>query len=415
MYQFHFMSVGNVCCHNVITSVIHYQSLPLAEANITKPFDHHLTKSSQGFQDVPLSQSKKDVVGRPIPHLSAAKQASGTAVYVDDMPKFKNELYCGVVWSTRSHAKVVQADASEAVKIPGVWGFIGAKDLEEGEHNTYDITGVMDEVVFAEEVNTRGQIVGVVLADNQMTAQLAAKRVKVTYEELPSILSIQEAIEAESFYNIQREVKMGSVEKGFAHSDHIVTGELHIGGQEHFYLETNAILVVPKEDGEMEVFHSTQNANVTQLKIAQVTGIPSSKIVVRVKRLGGGFGGKETRTTPLACAVAIAAKRLGEADERFTLQSIISTCYDHPFPLPSPTCALVLLTIPSLYSSPPHSQPQHCTPPLPTLTTIHPTQPLSSTPRRPLTTPLLTTPLVPHFALLSCCSPLVADVVVQFV
>ena len=152
MYQFHFMSVGNVCCHNVITSVIHYQSLPLAEANITKPFDHHLTKSSQGFQDVPLSQSKKDVVGRPIPHLSAAKQASGTAVYVDDMPKFKNELYCGVVWSTRSHAKVVQADASEAVKIPGVWGFIGAKDLEEGEHNTYDITGVMDEVVFAEEV-----------------------------------------------------------------------------------------------------------------------------------------------------------------------------------------------------------------------------------------------------------------------
>jgi hypothetical protein len=79
---------------------------------------------------------------------------------------------------------------------------------------------------------------------------------------------------------------MGSVEKGFAHSDHIVTGELHIGGQEHFYLETNAILVVPKEDGEMEVFHSTQNANVTQLKIAQVTGIPSSKIVVRVKRLG---------------------------------------------------------------------------------------------------------------------------------
>ena len=100
------------------------------------------------------------------------------------------------------------------------------------------------------------------------------------------ILYPQEAIEAESFYDVQREIKTGSVEEGFDQSDHIVTGDLHIGGQEHFYLETNAILVVPKEDGEMEIFNSTQNAHVTQIQIAKVTGIPSNKIVVRVKRMG---------------------------------------------------------------------------------------------------------------------------------
>ena len=96
----------------------------------------------------------------------------------------------------------------------------------------------------------------------------------------------QEAIEAKSFYDVQREIKTGSVKEGFDQSDHIVTGELHIGGQEHFYLETNAILVVPKEDGEMEIFNSTQSAHLTQMQIAKVTGIPSNKIVVRVKRMG---------------------------------------------------------------------------------------------------------------------------------
>ena len=84
--------------------------------------------------------------------MSALKQSTGAAVYVDDMPKYMDELYCGIVWSTRAHAKVVQIDASEATKIPGVWGFIGAGDISGDESNKFRVSGVQDEVVFAEEV-----------------------------------------------------------------------------------------------------------------------------------------------------------------------------------------------------------------------------------------------------------------------
>ena len=97
---------------------------------------------------------------------------------------------------------------------------------------------------------------------------------------------LQEAIENKTLYEFNREIKVGDVSRGFDYSDHVITGEIHIGGQEHFYMETNSVLVVPKEDGEMEVFNSTQNAHITQMQIAQVTGIPSNKIVVRVKRIG---------------------------------------------------------------------------------------------------------------------------------
>jgi xanthine dehydrogenase/oxidase len=284
-------------------------SLPQSEVNITRPISYHATKSSQGFQDVPLGQSKKDSIGRPIPHLSATKQASGVAIYVDDMPQYANELYCAIVWSARAHANVVEVNAEEATKIPGVWGFIGSGDVKEGESNMLPLFGFSDEVIFPTEVTCRGQILGLILANDQQTAKNAARRVTVTYENLPSILSIQEAIENKTLYEFNREIKVGDVSRGFDYSDHVITGEIHIGGQEHFYMETNSVLVVPKEDGEMEVFNSTQNAHITQMQIAQVTGIPSNKIVVRVKRIGGSYGGKDTRSIPLACAVALAAKR----------------------------------------------------------------------------------------------------------
>ena len=122
------------------------------------------------------------------------------------------------------------------------------------------------------------------------------------------------------------------MEEGFESADHIVSGEVHVGGQEHFYLETQASIVVPKEGGEMEIFTSTQNAHMTQIAVAMVTGVPANRIAVRVKRIGrgcvvccgvlwsvlspsvcactgGGFGGKETRSVPTTVAVALAAKK----------------------------------------------------------------------------------------------------------
>jgi xanthine dehydrogenase/oxidase len=122
-----------------------------------------------------------------------------------------------------------------------------------------------DEVFFAEdEVFTAGQVIALVLATTPAKAVDAARAVKVDYEELPSILTIEEAIEKESYHNFYREIKKGNTEEAFKNCDYVFTGTARMGGQEHFYLETNACLVVPNpEDGAMEIFASTQNANET--------------------------------------------------------------------------------------------------------------------------------------------------------
>lgn len=114
--------------------------------------------------------------------------------------------------------------------------------------------------------------------------------VKIDYEELPAIFTIEEAIQQESFFQHYRFIKGGEPEKAFEEADHVFTGVARMGGQEHFYLETNACLAIPKpENGEMEVWSSTQNPAETQSYVAQVTGVAANKIVSRVKRMGGGM------------------------------------------------------------------------------------------------------------------------------
>jgi xanthine dehydrogenase/oxidase len=149
-----------------------------------------------------------------------------------------------------------------------------------------------------------------------LKAQAAAKLVQVAYQDLPAILTIDEAIAANSFFKHGRELKKGEaivdprMPKIWSKCERIFQGVSRVGGQEHFYLETNAALVIPhKEDGSMDVWCSTQNTMEVQEFISQVTGVPSNRINSRVKRMGGAFGGKESRAIPLACALAIAAKK----------------------------------------------------------------------------------------------------------
>jgi len=176
--------------------------------------------------------------------------------------------------------------------------------------------------------------------------------VKIDYEELPAIFTIEEAIQQESFFQHYRFIKGGEPEKAFEEADHVFTGVARMGGQEHFYLETNACLAIPKpENGEMEIWSSTQNPAETQSYVAQVTGVAANKIVSRVKRMGGGmtviwgtlftsrlinvlgFGGKETRSIQLACIVAVAAKK-SKRPVRCMLnrdEDIITSGQRHPF------------------------------------------------------------------------------------
>ncbi|XP_025071860.1 xanthine dehydrogenase/oxidase isoform X3 [Alligator sinensis] len=285
------------------------EMLPSSYLSATELFHKDPIANVQLFQEVPPGQAVEDTVGRPLVHLSAAKQACGEAVYCDDIPHYENELYCTLVTSTKAHAKIISVDTTETQSVPGFVYFISAKDIPGS-----NVTGIAnDETVFADDtVTCVGHIIGGVLADTQEHSRKAAKAVKIKYEDLTPIVTIEEAIEKKSFFKRIRKINKGNVQKGFEESDHILEGEMYIGGQEHFYLETHCTVAVPKgEDGEMELFVSTQNLTKTQEFVANVLGVPSNRILIRVKRMGGGFGGKETRNTILSTVVAVAAFKTG--------------------------------------------------------------------------------------------------------
>ena len=220
------------------------------------------------------------------------------------------------------------------MNVPGVVDYVDHRDLPNPEANFWGAP-VCDETFFAlDEVYTAGQPIGVILATSAKQAEAGSRAVKVEYEDLPAIFTIEEAIAAESYFDHYRYIHNGDVEKAFAEADHVFTGVARMGGQEHFYLETNACGVVPKpEDGEMEVYSSTQNPSETQAYVAQVTGVAANKIVSKVKRLGGGFGGKETRSIQIACICATAANKT-KRPVRCMLnrdEDILTSGQRHPF------------------------------------------------------------------------------------
>lgn len=267
-------------------------------------------KSAQFYEKVPDSQAGHDPVGRPNVHMSAYKQTTGEAIYIDDMPKWTNELYLALVLSTRAHAKILNIDATEALKLPGVHRFFSHKDMSEHVNKVGPI--VHDERIFQiDTVTSQGQTIGAIVADNQAIAQKAARMVKVEYEDLsPIIVTIEDAIKQESFFGNKRVMQRGDVEQAFATSDHVIEGEARIGGQEHFYLETHAAIAIPRDVDDLEVFCSSQHPSEIQKLVAHVTGLPAARISARVKRMGGGFGGKESRGMLVALPVAFAAHRM---------------------------------------------------------------------------------------------------------
>lgn len=266
---------------------------------------------SKGYKDHTAGAAyEKKVIGKEQPHVAAMKQTTGEAQYTDDIPVQKNELYGHLVLSTKAHAKIVSVDAEAALDLPGVSAYIDHNDLPNPDANWWGAPNC-DEVFFAvDEVFTAGQPIGMILATSAKNAEAGARAVKVVYEEMPAIFTIEEAIEKDSYFPHYHYIVDGDTEKAFKEADHVFEGVARMGGQEHFYLETNACVAVPKpEDGEMDIWTSTQNPAETQSYVAKVTGVAANKIVAKVKRLGGGFGGKETRSIQLAGICAVAAKK----------------------------------------------------------------------------------------------------------
>ena len=220
---------------------------------------------SSGKKDHDATQAyEQRILGKAKPHVAALKQCTGEAQYTDDIPVQKNELYGVMVLSTKPHAKILKVEHSPALDLPGVVDWVDHNDLPNPDANRWGAPNC-DEVFFAvDEVFTAGQPIGMILADSAKHAEAGARAVKVEYEDLPAIFTIEEAVVKESYFPHFRYIKKGDTEDAFAKADHVFTGVSRMGGQEHFYLETQACVVVPKpEDGEIEVYSSTQNPTET--------------------------------------------------------------------------------------------------------------------------------------------------------
>ncbi|KAI8318165.1 xanthine dehydrogenase, partial [Martensiomyces pterosporus] len=246
------------------------------------------------------------LIGKGEPHVSSLKHATGEAVYVDDMPPFAGEYHLGLVMSTRAHARILSIDATKCLAIEGVYPkLFTAKDIPGT--NLWNIRKDQ-EILSSGEVHFHGQFIAAIIAKDRETARRAADLVAVEYEDLPAVFTVDDAIRQKSFFNDVLEVEGGDVDQAFEHSDHVFEGEARCGAQEHFYMEPHAIIVVPKgEDSEMDVYATTQSQKRCQEGVAEAMGVPMNRITCHVKRIGGGFGGKDSLSDPIASISAVAA------------------------------------------------------------------------------------------------------------
>ena len=244
------------------------------------------------------------IVGRPVPHESASGHVTGAALYTDDLcGRFPNLLHAWPVCAPHAHARVTELVAEPALEEPGVTAVLTAADVP-GEGNTG--SNRHDEPLFPQEVMFHGQPVAWVLGETIEAAQRGASRVTAEYTPLPAILTIEQAIEAGSFLTDPLRLANGDTSV-LASSALRFDGELAMGGQEHFYLETQASIAWIDESGAMSLHASTQHPTETQEVVARVLGLPRHRVTVECLRMGGAFGGKEVQANAYAAIAALGA------------------------------------------------------------------------------------------------------------
>jgi len=246
---------------------------------------------------------------KQIPHESAELHVSGEALYIDDIPSSPSLLAGRAVYSPHAHARIISFDLTEAMKVPRVAAILSARDIPG--HNQMGPV-VKDEPCLAtEEVTFVGQAVFLIAAETDMQCRGAEKLIKITYEPLEPILTLEDAISKNSLLGPPRTMSRGDAEMALQSAPQVIKGELRTGAAEHWYLETQTSLSVPGEGNEMMVYSSSQNPSETQTLVAEVLGVKKKDVVVEVRRIGGGFGGKETQGNHVACWSALLAHATG--------------------------------------------------------------------------------------------------------
>ena len=250
-------------------------------------------------------------MGKPLPHDSAPLPVNGAARYADDQPLPGDALHLAFGLSTVAHAEILSMDLSAVRAAPGVQLVIGPQDL----HDMPDCSpSIGDEPLLAvERVHYLGQQLFLVAADSHLAARKAARLAKVEYRELPALLTVEEALAANSRFEKAPIIwARGDAAAGIARAPHRIEGEFPVGGQEHFYLEGQIAIALPQEDG-VHIISSTQHPTEIQHKVAHALHLPMSAVRVETRRMGGGFGGKESQGNALAIACALVARATGRA------------------------------------------------------------------------------------------------------
>ncbi len=247
--------------------------------------------------------------GTSHPHESARAQVQGLAPYVDDLPEPRGTLHAAPVLSTVAHGTLNGVDTQAALAMPGVRAVVLAADIPG---DPLLATFVHDEPVLAQgTVQHIGQVVALVVADSVMAARHAARAVKLDITPLPAVLTIDEAMAAQSFVLPPVTVARGDAPAALAAAPYRLKGRFAVGGQEHFYLEGQIAIALPQEQGQWQVISSTQHPGEVQHWVAHALGIANHAVRVECRRMGGGFGGKETQAGHLAVWAALAARKVG--------------------------------------------------------------------------------------------------------
>ena len=247
-------------------------------------------------------------VGSALPHESAALHVTGQALYTDDLVhRTHHVLHAHPVCSPHAHARITRLDTTAALDVAAVVRVLTAQDVP----GINDAGTKHDEPLFPEIVMFVGQAVCWVLGETLEAARLGAEAVIVDYEPLPAVISLTEAIEAESFQGARPVVERGEVDAALAAAPHVFEGVTEMAGQEHFYLETHAALALVDEGGQVFVQCSTQHPTETQEIVAHVLGVQSHHVTAQCLRMGGGFGGKEMQPHGFAAVAALGAVLTG--------------------------------------------------------------------------------------------------------
>ncbi len=248
------------------------------------------------------------VMSKSIPHESAHLHVTGNATFADDIPQLEGTLFVALFTSEKAHANIQSIDFSAVEASAGFVSVLTAEDIP-GVNNCGPI--IHDEPILTDgKVNYIGQPIFAVVADSFLNARKAVKKAKVSYEELDAVFDLNEADNNKSYVLPPMVLQKGNAQNKLEQADRKLEGQFKVGGQEHFYLEGQVAYAIPKEDGCLHLWCSTQHPTEMQHLVAKSCLLDANQIVVEMRRMGGGFGGKESQSALFCCIASLAAKKL---------------------------------------------------------------------------------------------------------